>query len=120
MGMETTVHAFLAGQIQAIWITAFFDGEISHLRSDRVVYNAVRYETVLQTVYQQLRGPREVGGAGGKYPEYVFDSLVYVDTLLRDLGLNSWRKPTLWKEYFESYRPKDYRGLVHEWMEKTA
>ena len=90
------VHAVLAAQIRAIWITACFDDEISYLRQGEVDYDAVRYEIVPQTTYQRLRRPREAVGLGRKYPEYV-------DTILKDLGLSPWGKASLWKENFEPY-----------------
>jgi len=38
-----------------------------------------------------------------------------VDCLLGDIGVSSRRKRGLWKEIFEPYGPKDYKGLVEEW-----
>lgn len=40
----------------------------------------------------------------------------YIDTLMRDLGLNPYRKKTLVEEWFTPYRPRDYRGLVEEYL----
>jgi hypothetical protein len=48
----------------------------------------------------------------------VFDSIPYVDTLLADLGLKTKRKGSAWKEMFEPYKPRDYKDIVQEWIEK--
>ena len=45
-----------------------------------------------------------------------FDSLPYVDLLLKDLGLSYHRKGGWgWRELFVPYDQGDYRGLVTEW-----
>ena len=46
-----------------------------------------------------------------------FDSLPYVDLLLKDLGLSRHRKGGWgWRELFVPYDQGDYRGLVAEWI----
>ena len=46
-----------------------------------------------------------------------FDSLPYVDLLLKDLGLSHHRKGGWgWRELFVPYDQGDYRGLVAEWI----
>ena len=37
-----------------------------------------------------------------------------------DLGLNPHRKEGWYKELFEAYGPRDYRGIVEEWMVKEG
>ncbi|KAH7343003.1 hypothetical protein BKA65DRAFT_526954 [Rhexocercosporidium sp. MPI-PUGE-AT-0058] len=67
-------------QIQALWITAFFSGELpkfkAPLEGERM---EVQYETVPQ-------------GWGGRFPESVFEEVAYFDVLLGDLGCEIWRK----------------------------
>ncbi len=47
-----------------------------------------------------------------------FDSLPYVNLLLRDLGLKTHRKGGRgWREWFVPYGQSDYRELVREWTE---
>jgi hypothetical protein len=57
-------------------------------------------------------------GYGGRFPDFVFDAVPYLDMLCKDLGLQNRRKGTLWKEVFEAYGPEDYKGIAEEWMEK--
>ncbi|KAB5581271.1 hypothetical protein GE09DRAFT_1256645, partial [Coniochaeta sp. 2T2.1] len=118
MGRATATHGVLVGQLQALWITAFFDDKLSHLQASNVNYDDIRYGVVLNSTYQQLRRPREAGAMAGLYPEYAFDSLTYVDAIMGDLELNAFRKGRWWREYFEPYRPKDYKNVVQEWLAK--
>jgi hypothetical protein len=118
MGKATATHGVLVGQLQALWITAFFDDKLSHLQASNVDYDDIRYGVALSSTYQQLRRPREAGAMAGLYPEYAFDSLTYVDAMMRDLELNASRKGRWWREYFEAYRPKDYKNVVDEWLAK--
>jgi hypothetical protein len=56
-------------------------------------------------------------GYGANLPDFVFDALPYIDLLLQDLGLKVNRKPGLWAEIFHPYSPRDFVGLVDEWVE---
>jgi hypothetical protein len=115
IGMSVSIHAVLVAQAQALWITAFFSDNISHLRAD-LKHAGIRSKGILDRVYGQLRRPRETGGLAGRHADLVFDSLPYVDGLLCDLGMQCMRKGNWWKELTEPYRLEDYRGLVREWM----
>lgn len=115
IGMHSSVHATMVAGAQALWITAFFQDKLQSLKRGHVDFDAVRYEAALQSMYGRLRRPKETGGAASKYPDLVFDSIPYVDTLLRDLGLDPHRKNSWRKELFENYRPRDYEGIVEEW-----
>lgn len=118
IGAHSSPHAVAVAQAQALWITAFFNGDIQHLQQAKVNHDAVRYNAILHGIYGQIRRPKESGGAGSKYPDLVFDSFPYIDTLLADLGLQTMRKSSWGKEMFEPYRPQDYKDLVEEWVAK--
>ena len=118
IGLHSSIHAVVVAQAQALWITAFFQDKVKHLSPCNIDFEAVNYNTILDSVYEKLRRPKESGGAAGKYPDLVFDSLPYVDTLLTDLGLPHNRKSNWWKEIFEVYLPRDYRGITEEWKKK--
>jgi hypothetical protein len=45
----------------------------------------------------------------------VFDTIPYIDLLLKDLGLESHRKKGVLTDIFQSYGPEDYIGLIEEW-----
>lgn len=46
------------------------------------------------------------------------DGKQYFDTILGDLGLNFERKGGGWREWFSTYTPADYKGVLEEYMEK--
>lgn len=56
---------------------------------------------------------------GHRYPDFVFDTLPYVDMLLNDMHLNVHRKSNFVWELFEPYNLQDYKGLVDEWKESV-
>jgi hypothetical protein len=118
IGTHLSVNAIMVAQVQALWITAFFQDEIEYLKSHKIDYEAVQYETILHREYCKIRHPPEAGGAGERCPDLVFDSIPYVDMLLNDLGMNPLRKRGGWKEIFHRYLPVDFKGLVKEWIGK--
>ncbi|EON70026.1 hypothetical protein W97_09292 [Coniosporium apollinis CBS 100218] len=113
-GSLSTISTPLVAQAQAIWISAYFDGKL-----DRMPLSAddARWETVLQTQFGKWRYPC---GYGANFPDFVFDSIPYIDMLLEDLGLQKHRKKGAVAEMWEPYGPDDYRGLVDEWKTKHA
>lgn len=44
----------------------------------------------------------------------------YIDTLARDLGIKTNRKSNPISEMFATYRPRDYRGLIDEFLKAEA
>jgi hypothetical protein len=118
LGMHLSVHALMVAQAQALWITAFFENEIPHLRDIR--QDEVELDTAMHVEYQKLRRPRGAGGHGAGFPDLVFDSVPYFDTLLHDLGINVRRKKGILEEIFKPYRLVDYRNLVQEWRREVA
>ena len=67
----------------------------------------------------RLRHPPEASGYGDKFGDMAFESLNYIDMLLRDLGLECARKRgwSGWlKDVFVPYGQGDYVGLVREWI----
>ena len=115
LGMDLSVHAIMVAQAQALWITAFFENEISDLRSEVIQQRQVELDTALHVEYQKLRRPRGAGGHGAGFPDLVFDSLPYVDLLLQDLRLRTRRKNNVFADFFRPYSLSDYQGLVREW-----
>jgi len=102
----------VAAQLQALWITAYLDGSLPLTKSKEDMI----YETELFQRFGHWRFP---GGYGGKVGDFVFETLPYYDDLLGDLGLKFKRKNGWYKEITEPYGPKDYKGIVNEWIEKN-
>ncbi|KAF2865789.1 flavin-binding monooxygenase-like protein-like protein [Massariosphaeria phaeospora] len=131
----------IIAQVQALWITAFLDNQLPALHTATTKppsndmskptngtladgnttstdlndpANRILYETVLHTQFGKWRYSR---GFGARFPELWFDCLPYVDLLLRDVGVQNRRKGSWWGERFTPYWPKDYRGIVDEYLE---
>lgn len=115
LGYDLSVHATMVAQAQALWITAFFNDKIGHLSQSNIDYDRIKYETALHVEYGRLRRPRSAGGHGARFPDMVFESIPYIDMLLRDLEMRTSRKQGFFANMFYPYRLPDYRGLVQEW-----
>jgi hypothetical protein len=103
----------IIAQTQALWITAFLDGQLPGLKNpDDEVTHRIMYETVLHTQFGKWRYSR---GFGARNPELWFDCLPYVDLMLKDIGIQNQRKKTWWAERFTPYMPADYIGIVDEY-----
>ena len=133
-GAYRSPSTIIIAQTQALWITAFLDGQIPALSpildsqppttsddlnpelsktSHNEPANRILYETVLHTQFGKWRYSR---GFGSRFPELWFDCLPYIDMLLQDVGVANRRKDTWWGERFTPYWPKDYVGIVGEYL----
>ena len=100
--------------LQALWLTAYFDGTLQLPHADE---GQVKHDVYRDTQHFVLRN---AAGYGSVYPDLVFDSLPYFDAMVQDLGFHGKRKGGLWMaEAFKSYGPEDYEGLVEEWKDRT-
>ncbi|KFY02050.1 hypothetical protein V490_00665 [Pseudogymnoascus sp. VKM F-3557] len=105
------LRGFLIAEVQALWITAFLDGKLTaELPSEE---EAAR-QALLESRFFRWRA---ANGLGAKSVDMVFELVPFVDTLCRDLGLETRRKGG-WREIFEFYGVRDYNGVVEEWMKK--
>jgi hypothetical protein len=100
----------LVAQVQALWIVAYFDGGLAITKSNE----EIAWETELWSRFGKWRTP---AGARGMYPDIAFDTLPYIDALMRDLGLKYRRKGGIISECTEPYMPVDYKSLSKEWAE---
>ena len=131
--------------IQGLWISAFFDGKLARDPSDAVTVacldddsdvsdeatplkqgsardpdwrptlEELRYETVLHNRFGRWRYPAD---HGAHYPDFVFEAVPYMDTLMKDLGLTVRRKGGWWREITDAYLPEDYADIDDEWRRK--
>ncbi|KAG5973383.1 hypothetical protein E4U55_000574, partial [Claviceps digitariae] len=110
-GMLSTVSTPIVATVQALWISAFFDGK---LQREPPPPDQLTREVMLHTQFSRWRYPS--GRYGAEVPDLAFESLPYVDLLLNDLGVRTWRKRSWVRELVEAYEPRDYAGLVDEWV----
>lgn len=113
-GMITTISTPLCASLQALWITAYLT---SSLNRQPASASQVAKQAVLHARFGRWRYPC---GYGGRFPDFVFDAVPYLDMLLRDLGLQHKRKESWWKEILHAYGPEDYHGVVDDWMQINA
>ncbi len=118
IGANLALNATTVAQSQALWITAFFLHEIPNLELSILDVEDIRYQTMLQTEYCRQRHPPDGGGAGERCPDLMFDGLLYTDLLLRDIGIEHFRKRGVWEELFDRYLPKDYAGMTEVLIER--
>jgi hypothetical protein len=116
IGAHLALNAITVAQAQALWIVAFFENQVGHLDSSTINHKQVREETMLQAMYCRHRHPPEGGGAGERCPDLIFDGLLYTDSLMRDIGLRSFRKRGIWQELFRRYTPGDYATISDEYL----
>ena len=109
-GLVSSVSTAPQANCQALWISAFLDGRLDKIASSP---EEVTKEVMLHTQWGKWRYPT---GYGASLPDFVFDALPYMDLLLNDLGLKSNRKNGWFAEVTEAYSPRDYVGLVDEWV----
>ncbi|KAJ5824770.1 hypothetical protein N7447_007110 [Penicillium robsamsonii] len=130
MGITMTINTTLVAQAQALWISAYFKGDLtpatrescplavrgaSDLKTEDVSEIDLAWETALFTEFGKYRYP---GGFGRRNPDFVFDAIPYVDLMLGELGLSTRRKQGLMARCLQPYGAEDYRGLVDEWKSK--
>ena len=130
MGITMTINTTLIAQAQALWISAYFRGDLtptanekcpiavrasSDIKTEDVDEIDLIWETALHTEFGKYRYP---AGFGRRNPDFVFDAIPYVDLMLRELGLPTQRKKGLLARCFQPYGTEDYRGLVDEWKSK--
>ncbi|KAA8646116.1 hypothetical protein EYZ11_005526 [Aspergillus tanneri] len=104
------IHAALtpvAAEIQALWGFAFLNGWMKVPEQEEMEMEAATFNAWTRKRYIEQ---------GKKHSYIVYDFISYLDTLMRDLGLNPRRKRTFFEEWFTPYRPRDYRGLIQEYL----
>ncbi|KAL6229643.1 hypothetical protein BDW75DRAFT_249454 [Aspergillus navahoensis] len=97
----------LAAELQALWGFAFLNGWMEVPGQEEMELEAATFNAWTRKRYIEQ---------GKKHSYFIYDYISYLDTLMRDLGLNPRRKKTFFEEWFTPYRPRDYRGLIEEYL----
>ncbi|KAF9884278.1 hypothetical protein FE257_001908 [Aspergillus nanangensis] len=115
-GMVCNFSNPICAHIQGLWISAYLSGRLLHSPAAAVgeasLISKLRYEAVLHNRFGKWRYPVDWGD---KNPSFILDAVPYLDMLLRDLGLNVYRKPGIWSEMWDPYGPDDYTTVNEEW-----
>ncbi|RMZ77465.1 hypothetical protein DV738_g4372, partial [Chaetothyriales sp. CBS 135597] len=114
-GMVSTVSTAICASIQGLWISQFFDGKVGRIpQTDEEIVHDIMLHS------QGMKWRFGACGYGNDLPDFVFESVPYFDFLLKDLGLNNYRKSGLLEEVTTPYKPGDYAGLLEELEEKES
>ncbi|EER28767.1 Flavin-binding monooxygenase-like family protein [Coccidioides posadasii C735 delta SOWgp] len=101
----------LAAELQALWGVAFLEGWLELPSQKEMELEAATFNAWTRKRYLEQ---------GRKHSYFIYDFLSYIDTLMRDLGLNPHRKSNMFAEMFVPYKPRDYRGLIDEYLAARA
>lgn len=113
-GMVSSVSTASVASVQALWISAYLDGKLAN---EAKTLNEITDEVMTNTQWGKWRYPC---GYGATLPDMVFDALPYIGTLLKDLGLKVNRKSGVIADLTVPYGPRDFTGIVNEWVEGVA
>ena len=109
LGRAHVSNSFRAAEAQAIWATAYFDGNVK-LPS----LGQARREVAYMNAFSKRRYPSH--GAAG---DYLFFELVwYTDRLLEEVGLKSHRKGSWWADWVEPCLAADMKDVKDEYRKK--
>ncbi len=125
-GQIHSVFTPLVAELQALWGAAFLLGDMPLPSMD-----AMQREVSLWNSWTKKRYLAQ----GRKHAYSIYDYLAvrvathspilillsaaisqYIDTLAQDLGIKTNRKSNPISEMFSTYRPRDYRGLIDEYL----
>jgi dimethylaniline monooxygenase (N-oxide forming) len=120
VGFVATLSTSMAFEFLALWAVAWMEDLLA--REVIPDLQSMQENVSLLNAWTRTRyGFREWKG-----PEFVFETQSYFDELGKDLGIEKWRKrkAAKWwnkpgcmaKEWLQPYRPRDYRGLVEEFL----
>lgn len=119
IGMVSNFSNIITAHIQGLWISAYFQGLLENdpgraLESEKAL-ESLQHETALHARFGHWRYPTDWGH---RTPSFVFDAVPYLDLLMRDLGLNIYRKTGWLANMYQPYGPEDYRDVTEEWQRK--
>ena len=130
-GLIHSVYTPLVSELQALWGVAYMLDrldlpDLESMLEQTAVWNAWTSKRYLE------QGRKHAYSIYDYIAVRYFSSLLccvhslieaigqYIDTLARDLGIKTNRKSNPISEMFATYRPRDYRGLIDEFLKAEA
>ena len=110
LGRALLSNSFRTAEAQAIWATAFFDGNLKMPSLDQA-----QLEVAYMNAFSKKRYPSN--GAVGD--NYFFELVWYTDKLLADVGLKSHRKGW-WADWVEPCLTTDFRHMKDEYLRRFS
>ncbi|CAG8060676.1 unnamed protein product [Penicillium olsonii] len=106
VGFLRTAGAPIVYEAQALWAAAYLTGSLKLPETTQREHQVARINAWIRRRYI----------CGRKVPFALFDFLPYVDMLYQDLEVNSHRKSNMIAETCGLYQPRDFQGVVCEWL----
>jgi dimethylaniline monooxygenase (N-oxide forming) len=103
-------NSFRTAEAQAIWATAYFDGEVELPPREEA-----EKEITYMAAFSKRRYPSH--GASGNY--FHMDLVGYTDKLMQDVGLVSHRKGC-WQDLVLPCLASDFKGIREEYLSKCG
>ncbi|KAK2691441.1 FAD-dependent monooxygenase DEP4 [Fusarium oxysporum] len=97
----------LAVELQALWGVTWMLGWRDLPSRDEMEAEAANFNAWTRKRYLEQ---------GKKHSYFIYDYIPYIDTLMKDLGLNPFRKSNVFEEWFVRYKPSDYKTILDEYM----
>ncbi|KAJ5918463.1 hypothetical protein N7466_010455 [Penicillium verhagenii] len=107
LGQIHTVQTPLVAEFQSFWAILYLLGRVTLPDSETMVREIAEWNAWTRKRYLSQ---------GQKFPYSLYDFLPYIDTLCKDLGINSRRKSNPLAEIFSPYRPEDFNGFIDEYF----
>lgn len=110
VGVPLSFNQAQMSTAEALWISAYFDGRVELPTEEQAVE-----QTVLHARHARWRNP---AGYGASFPDWIFDTMPYLDMVYKDIGVHGWKK-TILADLFTPYTPSVFAGVVEEYQRKT-
>ncbi|TVY18280.1 FAD-dependent monooxygenase DEP4 [Lachnellula arida] len=107
LGQIHTVQTPLVSEMQSFWAILYLLGELDTPDEETMANEIAEWNAWTRKRYLNQ---------GLKFPYSLYDFLSYVDTLCKDLGINSHRKSNPVAELFSPYKPEDFDGFIDEYL----
>ncbi|KAH9905693.1 hypothetical protein F4778DRAFT_675358 [Xylariomycetidae sp. FL2044] len=95
---------------EALWTCAYMDGKVAV----PATVDEAKDEAALHVRMGRWRNPT---GYGASFPDWIFETLPWLEMIFGELGVMSWRRKGL-SNIFLPYPPADFRGVVEEYQAK--
>ncbi|KAF1841193.1 cofactor FMO1 enzyme is FAD [Cucurbitaria berberidis CBS 394.84] len=96
----------LAAELQALWGVSWMLGWRDLPPREEMEFEAATFNAWTRKRYLEQ---------GKKHSYFIYDYIPYIDTLMKDLGLNPFRKSNVFEEWFVRYKPSDYSTILDEY-----
>ncbi|KAF8470841.1 hypothetical protein BDZ91DRAFT_678162 [Kalaharituber pfeilii] len=111
LGALGVYNTAILTQLASLWGIAWLVGKLNPLEKQSI-------EDIEQDIAEQCRWSerRYLNMGTAPIAIHMYDHMAVFDVMMNDLGLNPVRKSGWFAEMFGEYSPKDYRGVVDEWL----